>query len=160
MKCRRWILANSQEIISERAAFHYWRSGKSKEIKQTVYYSEIPEEAGAVLSRGWLWRSDRGREIYLWARKHSPRMRLARLMPDDGQERVVPGPEEAAVLRGAVPGCGEARRKAACAQHLRGLLPWVRVHGSPPALCPVLEQPQGCTPAWTSSAGHMWERRS
>lgn len=52
MKCRRWISANSQEIISERAAFHYWQSGKSKEIKQMVYYSEISEEVAAVLCRG------------------------------------------------------------------------------------------------------------
>lgn len=51
MKCRRWISANSQEIISERAAFHYWKSGKSKEIKQMVYYSKISEEVGVVLCR-------------------------------------------------------------------------------------------------------------
>lgn len=41
MKCQRWILANSQEIILESAAFHYQQSGKSKVIKQMVYCSKV-----------------------------------------------------------------------------------------------------------------------
>lgn len=41
MKCQRRILANSEEIILESAAFHYQQSGKSKVIKQMVYCSKV-----------------------------------------------------------------------------------------------------------------------
>lgn len=145
MKCRRWILANSQEIISERAAFHYWQSGKSKEIKQTVYYSKISEEAGAVLCRGWLWISDVSGDFYLRVRKHLCRMRLAWLMIDDEEELLIPGPEEAAGVAWAL--CLAAGKHKGCVPlgSSRWLLPWVPVQGSPSALRLVPEQLRSCT---------------
>lgn len=142
MKCRRWILANSQEIISERAAFHYWQSGKSKEIKQTVYYSEISEEVGAVLCRGWLWKSDLGRDFRRRARKRFHRTRLARLMPDDEKELPVPGPEEAAgAARAPILGAGKHDGGCVLLGPSCWLLPWVPVPGGPSAL-----QLRSCAP--------------
>lgn len=53
MKCQRGILANSQEIILESAAFHYKQSGKSKVIKQMVYRSKVVAIRAEWKTRVW-----------------------------------------------------------------------------------------------------------
>lgn len=136
MKCRRWISANSQEIISEKAAFHYWQSGKSKEIKQMVYFSKISEEVGAVLCRGWLWIWDLSRDFYLLVWQHLHSMGLVGLMLGVSCFFLVPGPAKAVGVAWVPPLASGKHGVCTAFSVSWQLLPWVPLQGSPEGSLP------------------------
>lgn len=160
MKCRRWISANSQEIISERAAFHYWRSGKSKEIKQMVYFSKISGEVGAVLCRGWLRMWDLSRDFYLLVQQHLHSARLAGLMLEWVLFLWYLGLKRLQVLH---EGCVWLLGSTESAQHSAFPMTAAATGATPRepgGLCPVPEQCWRWALGWVSRDGELWDQWS
>lgn len=160
MKCRRWISANSQEIISERAAFHYWKSGKSKEIKQMVYYSKISEEVGVVLCREVTVNMSPQHGFWPVSAEAFAQHGAGGADAGGEKELVVPGPEKAE--GDALVLCLAAGKLGACTAFSVSwqLLPWVTPREPGGLSAQSLSNPGDKPLGWVSRDKELWDQWS